>query len=324
MHHPLYATGTGGLEPRVGPLWQILYDHGADVILNGHDHRYERLARIDPNDSPDPNYGIRPIIAGTGGDPGSGTTATNEPNSEVKIFGTAGILRMDLSSTSYTWKFIAVDGTASGNVMDQGTESCHAAPGSADTTPPTIATMTPTNGATGVAVSSINNSTFTLLKQGTMTPVSATVAYDPTTKTATLTPGAALEAGVTYTATVKGGSGGVKDVAGNVLAADTMWRFTTQPALAAPSNLSAARSGSLSNQLINLAWTDNSNSETNYAVQRSTNKVHWSELASLPANATSYRDTALQRKTTYYYWVFAEDSARARPAPSNVASATTK
>jgi hypothetical protein len=42
----------------------------ADVILNGHDHRYERLTRIDPNDNPDPNYGIRPFIAGTGGDPG--------------------------------------------------------------------------------------------------------------------------------------------------------------------------------------------------------------------------------------------------------------
>src|SRR5215207_5027571 len=97
MHHPLYATGTGGLEPRVKPLWQILYDNGADVILNGHDHRYERLARIDSNDNRDLTYGMRPLIAGTGGDPGGGTTDTNEPNSEIKIFGTAGILRMDLS-----------------------------------------------------------------------------------------------------------------------------------------------------------------------------------------------------------------------------------
>src|SRR5215204_2545494 len=128
MHHPLYATGTGGLEPRVKPLWQILYDNGADVILNGHDHRYERLARIDPNDNPDPNHGIRPLIAGTGGDPGSGTSDTNEPNSQLKIFGKAGVLRMSLNDTSYSWKFVAVDGTANGNVMDSGTESCHRAP----------------------------------------------------------------------------------------------------------------------------------------------------------------------------------------------------
>ena len=128
MHHPLYASGTGGLEPRVKPLWQILYNKGAEVMLNGHDHRYERLARIDPNDNPDPNHGIRPLIAGTGGDPGSGTTDTNEPNSQLKIFGNAGILRMGLRDTSYSWKFVAVDGTATGNVMDSGTESCHGAP----------------------------------------------------------------------------------------------------------------------------------------------------------------------------------------------------
>src|SRR5215203_6116007 len=128
MHHPLYATGTRGLEPRVKPLWQILYKHGAEVILNGHDHRYERLARIDPNDKPDPKHGIRPLIAGTGGDPGSGTTETNEPNSQLKIFGKAGILRMGLSDTSYSWKFVALDGTANGKVMDSGSESCHGAP----------------------------------------------------------------------------------------------------------------------------------------------------------------------------------------------------
>src|SRR5215212_1218223 len=160
MHHPLYATGTGGLEPRVKPLWQILYNNGADVILNGHDHRYERLARIDPNDNRDLTYGMRPLIAGTGGDPGGGTTDTNEPNSEIKIFGTAGILRMDLSEGYYSWAFIAPDPnnpTGTGTVMDStatpadpnfgaenppnstnpaGTEACHGAPGSADTTPP--------------------------------------------------------------------------------------------------------------------------------------------------------------------------------------------
>src|SRR5215210_4107661 len=156
-HHPLYANGTGGLEPRAKPLWQILYNHGADVILNGHDHRYERLARIDPNDNKDLAYGMRPLIAGTGGDPGGGTTETNEPNSEVHIYGKAGILRMDLSDGYYSWAFVAADGTPTGKVMDStanpldpsygaenppnstnpaGTEACHGAPGSADTTPP--------------------------------------------------------------------------------------------------------------------------------------------------------------------------------------------
>jgi hypothetical protein len=129
MHHPLYATGTGGLEPRVKRLWRILYNHGADVILNGHDHRYERLARIDPDGEPDPSYGIRPFIAGTGGWPGTGSSDPRDPNSQLSIFGKAGVLRMGLSETSYSWGFVAVDGTADGRVMDSGTQSCHGAPG---------------------------------------------------------------------------------------------------------------------------------------------------------------------------------------------------
>jgi hypothetical protein len=226
--------------------------------------------------------------------------------------------------------------------MDSGTESCHGAPGSADTTPPTLTNIAPPDGATGVAVttnveatfseamdsSTINGSTFTLAKQGTTTPISATVTYDPTTNKATLTPSTALGAGVTYTATVKGGTGGVKDLAGNPLATDKSWSFTTQAALAAPSNLTATRSGSLSKQRIDLSWIDNSSSEANFAIERSTTSSFTTNLvtSTVPANTTSYSDgtSQLQRKTTYYYRVFAVDSAGTRSAPSNVASATTK
>ena len=125
VHHPLYATGSGGRAPELKPLVQILYDHGADVMLNAHNHRYERLARIDPNGNLDPVNGIRMITAGTGGDPGDGTTATPHISSELRIFGKAGIIRMDLSGGSYSWKFVAVDGTANGADMDSGSEACH-------------------------------------------------------------------------------------------------------------------------------------------------------------------------------------------------------
>ena len=128
IHHPLYATGSGGVAPEVKPLVQILYDRGADVMLNAHNHRYERLAQIDPNGNRDPAKGIRTITVGTGGEPGNPTTATPLGISEVRIFDTPGIIRMDLSSGSYSWKFVAVDGTRRGKVMDStptGTESCH-------------------------------------------------------------------------------------------------------------------------------------------------------------------------------------------------------
>jgi hypothetical protein len=126
--------------------------------------------------------------------------------------------------------------------MDSGTESCHGEPGSADTTAPTVTNVAPADRATGIAVETSveatfseamdknsveTSSNFTLVKQGATTPVAATVTYDPTTNKAILNPDADLEADLTYTATVKGGTNGVKDVAGNPLGPDTVWSFTT-------------------------------------------------------------------------------------------------
>jgi Ca2+-binding RTX toxin-like protein len=113
--------------------------------------------------------------------------------------------------------------------------------GNVDTVAPTINTMAPTDGATDVAAASnaeatfseamdsstINGSTFTLVKQGTSQPVAAQVTYDPAAKKATLDPDADLDPSATYTAAVKGGTSGVKDPAGNPLAQDTTWSFTT-------------------------------------------------------------------------------------------------
>jgi hypothetical protein len=81
-----------------------------------------------------------------------------------------------------------------------------------------------------MAASTITNATFTLTPGGNgATPVAAAVSYDPTTNKATLNPNVALQAGKTYSAKVKGGSVGVKDSAGNPLAADKVWSFTTLP-----------------------------------------------------------------------------------------------
>ena len=114
------------------------------------------------------------------------------------------------------------------------------APPPADTTPPTVTSALPADGATGVSTTTTVAAGFTepmdqatistttvKLAAGSNPPVSATVTYTATIKTATLTPSSALGAGVLYTATVKGGAGGVKDVAGNALATDFSWSFTT-------------------------------------------------------------------------------------------------
>src|SRR5215212_3347982 len=113
----------------------------------------------------------------------------------------------------------------------------------ADTVAPTVGSVAPAEGATNVAgaanieatfseamdPATLISSTFTLTKQGVSQPVGATVSYDQANKKATLNPTADLDPGSTYTATVKGGSGGVKDLAGNPLAQDKTWSFTTAP-----------------------------------------------------------------------------------------------
>jgi hypothetical protein len=70
FQHPLYASGSNYDSPEVKPFWHILYNHHADVILNGHAHRYERFARISPSGERTSARGIRQFIVGTGGAPG--------------------------------------------------------------------------------------------------------------------------------------------------------------------------------------------------------------------------------------------------------------
>jgi hypothetical protein len=74
--------------------------------------------------------------------------------------------------------------------------------------------------------STVEATTFTLVRKGGATPVAAVVGFNPATKKATLNPDGKLRAGKTYVATVKGGSGGAKDPAGNALATDRVWQFT--------------------------------------------------------------------------------------------------
>jgi glucose/arabinose dehydrogenase len=114
--------------------------------------------------------------------------------------------------------------------------------GGSDTTPPSIVATTPVNGSTtatpaisptaafseAMNASTLTTSTFTLIKQGTSTPLSASVSYNDVTRVATLDPSTDLQVGVSYTAKVKGGTGGAKDLAGNALAADVSWAFTVQ------------------------------------------------------------------------------------------------
>jgi hypothetical protein len=121
FHEPLFSTGNNIPNPNVKPLWQILYNNGADVILNGHAHRYERYAPLTPGGKTDLQNGIRQFVAGTGGAPG-GSEVQQAPGVEVVETGTSGVLKLTLSAGSYRWKFVPIAGQT---FTDSGNGSCH-------------------------------------------------------------------------------------------------------------------------------------------------------------------------------------------------------
>jgi acid phosphatase type 7 len=122
FHHPLYASGSGYDSPKVKPFWHILYNYHADVILNGHAHRYERFARISPSGERSSARGIRQFIVGTGGAPGGTQQGPDEPRVQAKKVGAPGVLKLHLGSGFYHWRFVPVAGR---NYTDSGRARCH-------------------------------------------------------------------------------------------------------------------------------------------------------------------------------------------------------
>ena len=124
-HHPRFSSGSEhGNTADMQPIWQALYDHGADVVLSGHEHNYERFAKQTPGGTADPAYGIREFIVGTGGKSLYGFGAPR-PNSELRNSDTYGVLKMTLHDTSYGWEFVPVAGET---FTDSGSDVCHEAP----------------------------------------------------------------------------------------------------------------------------------------------------------------------------------------------------
>ena len=119
-HHPRFSSGSAhGNDTRLGVLWDRLYAAHADVVLNGHEHVYERFAPQTPAAQPSA-AGIREFIVGTGGK-ALHSLGTVRANSEVRIFGRFGVLRMTLHPTSYDWRFEGEDGV----VYDSGATDCN-------------------------------------------------------------------------------------------------------------------------------------------------------------------------------------------------------
>jgi hypothetical protein len=122
FHKPRFSSGLNhGNDPEVGAFWQALYDYNAELILNGHDHDYERFAPQDPNGNADPKRGIREFVVGTGGK-SHRLFGVRKKNSEVRNDSAYGVLKLTLKATGYDWKFIPEAGK---RFTDSGSGSCH-------------------------------------------------------------------------------------------------------------------------------------------------------------------------------------------------------
>lgn len=119
-HQPRFSSGNHGSNTKYDAFWKALYAAGADVVLNGHDHGYERFAPMAPSGARDDARGIREFVVGTGGSH-AGSWPAVKANSQVRS-STFGVLKLTLGASSYDWKFVPVAGKT---FTDSGTTSCH-------------------------------------------------------------------------------------------------------------------------------------------------------------------------------------------------------
>jgi acid phosphatase type 7 len=119
FHYPRFSSTRS--QSSVAPFWKDLYEAGAEVVLSGHTHNYERFAPQRPDGALDRATGIREFVVGTGG-AHHHSFNTIQPNSQVRNATTYGVLKLTLHPSSYEWKFVPVAGKT---FTDSGTTSCH-------------------------------------------------------------------------------------------------------------------------------------------------------------------------------------------------------
>jgi hypothetical protein len=138
-HHAIFTDGEHFKDPDgdipenhwMRDAWKILHHHGVDVVLNGHDHIYQRFHRLDKDGQPNPGDGIREFVVGTGGvglrryerSPENALSAypSEAEKERAKV---NGVLKLTLRTGSYEWELL-VSGEAAGTVLDPGRTFCH-------------------------------------------------------------------------------------------------------------------------------------------------------------------------------------------------------
>ena len=120
-HHPRFSSGTHGSSTAPRALWQALQDAGAEIVIVGHDHNYQRFAPQTAAGVADSLHGIREFVVGTGG-AGLYQFTTPIANTEAYCTTAHGVLKLTLGAGTYSWEFIPVAGDT---YHDSGSGVCH-------------------------------------------------------------------------------------------------------------------------------------------------------------------------------------------------------
>jgi chitodextrinase len=311
-HTPLFTSGGHGDTLAVKPLYEDLYTAHADIVLNGHDHNYERFAKQNPSGQADVN-GIREFVVGTGGESFDGLVK-RQPNSEVWNNDTFGVIKLTLHDNSYDWQFVPIAGKT---FTDSGSGTCNTKTAKApDTQAPSVPTGLKVLSTTSSQVSlswtastdNVGVNHYNVFRNNVVVGTSVTPNYTDNT----------AQPGTTYNYSVS-----AVDAATNESAHSTAVTVTTPPNLSrdtqppsVPANLKAVAT---SETQVNLTWnasTDNVG-VAGYQVYRD-----GKQLATV-TSGTSYGDASVNASTTYSYAVKAYDAAGNVSLASGTATVTT-
>jgi chitodextrinase len=304
-HVPLFSSG-GRDDATYKTFWDALYQYNADLVLNGHDHTYERFAPQTPDGVLDPVRGIREFVVGTGG-ANHTSFVTTAANSEVRNDQTYGVLRLTLRPTSYDWQFVPEAGKT---FTDSGSTACHGS--STDTTPPSTPTGLAANSPNGGKVNLTWNAStdnvavagYRVYRNGSLhASVTGATSYTDST----------VSPSTTYNYTVSAYDSSVNESPQSTGVSITTAADTTPPT--APQGLSATF---VSTTEVRLTWSPSSDEFgiANYRIFRNGIQIATSIMP-------SYNDTTVQSNTTYTYTVDAVDNASNASAKSNALNVTT-
>jgi fibronectin type 3 domain-containing protein len=320
-HRPRFSSSTTTPSSTTYvPFWNDLYAAGADIVLNGHAHDYERFAPQTGTGAADPAKGLRELVVGTGGKDfhTMGPAIANSVTTNVSAF---GVLKLTLHSGSYDWQFVAADGY---RYDDAGSGSCHSAP-PADTAPPSaptgLAASAPTanqaNLSWTASSDNVGVTNYNIYRgSGGATP----------TLLATTTTGATSHADTTVTAaTAYSYQVQAIDAAGNLSPLSGVASVTTPAAsdVTPPSVPTGLASEEVDDNEIDIGWTASSDDGTGvsgYKVYRKgPGQSSFTLLATKPgtgAGQNSYQDGTVKPSSSYQYAVSAYDGAGNESAPS--------